>query len=111
MTFKFLDIPWDKIVEALKTENIIKQLSETDPVAFFKDPHNLVPAIIVGMLLFFLKFSRTLIFLLGSLVFWYACVHQLPQNGELRLHDIASFGSTCALVLGIWIYFFFIREE
>ncbi len=111
MTFKIFNIQWDQLVEAIRSENIIRQLSNTDPVGIFSDPHYLIPAAIIGLALFFLKFRKTLVFLLGCLVFWYACVHQLPKNGELKLHDIASFGTTCVLVLGTWIYFFFIRED
>jgi len=111
MTFKLLNIQWDSLLEMLKSENIIKQVSSIDPVQMMSDPHFLIPAIIVALALFALKFRKTLVFLLGCIVFWYACVHMLPKNGELRLHNIASFGTTCVAVLGTWIYFFFIREE
>ncbi len=111
MDFKLPNIPWDQVLEALKSENIIKKMSSIDPLALFSDPHYLIPALIIALALFFLKFRKTLVFLLGCMVFWYACVHQLPQNGELRLHDIAAFGTTTVAVLGVWIYFFFIRAE
>ncbi len=111
MSFRIFDIQWDQLIEAIKSENIIKQLSGTDPVEVLADPHYLIPMLIICLILFFLKFRKTLVFLLGCLVFWYACVHQLPKNGELKLHDIASFGTTCVMVLGTWIYFFFIRED
>ena len=111
MDFKLINIPWDRVIEALKSENIINTLTSTDPLILFSDIHYLLPALGIALFLFFFNFRKTLVFILGCLVFWYACVHELPQNGELQLHDVATFGTTTVAILGVWIYFFFIRAE
>ncbi len=110
MTFKLMNIEWESVLEMLKSENIIKHISSIDPLQLITDPHYLVPALVIAILLFVLRCKKTLVFILGCMVFWYACVHMLPKNGEIELHNIASFGTTCVIVLGTWIYFFFIRE-
>ncbi len=110
MNFNMPNIQWESVIEALRSENIIKHLSGTDPLRLLSDPHYLIPFILIIAALFFFRFSKTLVFILGCMVFWYACVHQLPKNGELQLHNIAEFGITSVAVLGTWIYFFFIRE-
>ncbi len=110
MTFNLPNIQWEYVIEALKSENIIKHLSATDPLQLLSDPHYLIPFILIVAALLFFRFSKTLVFILGCMVFWYACVHQLTKHEEIQLHNIAEFGITSMVVLGTWIYFFFIRE-
>lgn len=107
----FDNIDWNGIAEAMKTENIMKYASSTDPLSIIKNPYFWVPGLIFCLLLFLLKFRRTLSFFIGAVVLWNACYYLLPKNGKLELHDIGVFGSVFIGVLGFWIYMFLLRSE
>ncbi len=107
----FVDIDWDAIAEALRTENLIKYFSTTDPMAILGDPRFWVSALLICIVLYFLKFRKVLSFLVGAVILWSACFYILPKNGKLELRDIAVFGSVFVSVLGFWIYMFLLRSD
>ena len=107
----FEKIDWNVIAEVLKTENLIKYASATDPLTVLKNPYFWVPAVLFCSALFFLKFRRTLSFFIGAVILWTASFYMLPKNGKLELHDIAVFGSVFVGVFGFWIYMFLLRSD
>ncbi len=107
----FDNIDWNAVAEALKTENLIKYASATDPLTILKNPYFWVPALLTCVLLFFLKFRRTLSLFIGAVVLWTSCFYLLPRNGDLELHDIGVFGSVFVGVFGFWIYMFLLRSD
>ena len=106
-----INIFLDQVLETLKTENILKAFSGLDPLSFLKDPYYLGGFIVVSLILFFLKFRKTLVFFFGLLVFWYAFFYFLPKEETLKLNDLFTFGLTCFGVIATWIYYFFIKGD
>jgi hypothetical protein len=103
---------WVKIIEKLKTENIISYLSDFDLISLARNPYVIVPAILVMCLLIFFKFVRTLAVLVGTVAIWWAVIYSFPEkNQELVVFDIAILVITCFLVAACWIYIFFIRSD
>ncbi len=107
----FGNIDWNAIAEGLKTENLIKYVSSTDPLTVIGNPHFWVPALLVCIALYFFKFRKILSFIVGAAVLWTACFYILPKDGKLELHDIAVFGSVFVTVFGFWIYMFLLRSD
>ncbi len=110
-TVMFDNIDWHAVAEALKTENLIKFASSTDPVNILKNPYFWGPAAIICIALFFMKFRKTLSVFIGSVILWVACFYLLPRNGELELHHIGAFGGIFVGVFGFWIYMFLLRSD
>jgi hypothetical protein len=105
-------IDWAEIIEKLKTENIISYVSSFDLIDLAGNPYVIVPAVLVLCLLVFFKFVRTLAVLVGTVAIFFALSYSLPKdNQELNLGDIGVLGVTCFLVVGCWIYIFFIRSD
>lgn len=107
----FEKIDWNVIAEALKTENLMKYSSSVDPLTVLRNPYFWIPAVILCLFLFFLKFRKTLSVFMGGVILWTACFYMLPKNGQFELHDIAVFGSVFVGVLGFWIYMFLLRSD
>ena len=106
-----LNIFIEQVFGALKTEKIFDFLSGLDPLKFFKDPYYLAGFIAIGLVLFLLRYRKTLVFLGGLLAFWYASFHFLPKGEELKLDDLLTFGITCFGIMATWIYHFFIKGD
>jgi hypothetical protein len=103
---------WVKIIEKLKTENIISYLSDFDLISLARNPYVIVLAIFVMCLLIFFKFVRTLAVLVGTIAIWWAVIYSFPEkNQDLVVFDIAILVIICFLVAACWIYIFFIRSD
>ena len=102
---------WEKLLEKVRTENIVQFMTGKDPVEVFKDPYFAGGAIVLCLLLYFFHFRKTLVLLLGLVALWYDFVHFMPKSEIFTLHELFSFTSICVAVLGIWIYFFLIRGD
>ncbi|NIA08588.1 MAG: hypothetical protein GWP10_02145 [Nitrospiraceae bacterium] len=102
---------WAAIFEKLKTANIISHLAGLDPQDLVRNPHILIPAILLLGLLIFFKFFRTVAVLVGSVALWWAIVYTFPKGNEIEVKNICIFGAVCLGVAIYWIYVFIIKGD
>jgi hypothetical protein len=106
----FRNIDWNAVAESLKTENIIKGVSNIDPAEFFSDPFVIVSCIVAIGVMFFFKLEKTFAFVAGVIVLWIGIRYALPKTEVIQLADIGSFAAIFTGVIGFWIYMFFIKD-
>lgn len=106
----FRNIDWNAVAENLKTENLIKGISNVDPVDFFSDPFVIIASIIAVAVMFFFKLEKTFAFVAGVIVLWIGIRYTLPKSEIVSISDVGLFATVFTGVVAFWIYMFFIKD-
>ncbi len=106
-----LNIYWQKVLEALRTENMIEFFTNRDPVALATDPWVIVPAVAVIVGLYCTKFKKFAAVLIGLCVMWVGFYYGIPEEGApIDLKTVVTLGGTFVGVGAYWIYVFLIQD-
>jgi len=99
------------ILSNLTTENIIKKFSFLNPHVFITDWRLMGLFVVIVVFLLSFRMIKTLTFLLGSIILWIIGYYYLPKiETGIELGNIIIVIISSLLVVGMWIYVFFIRE-
>ena len=105
-------LDWAGLLQALKTENVVRYLSGLDPKEFLTRPFSLAVELAALILFLFFRMVRTLAVTVGIIAIWCAIVYTLPHAPaqEISLRALAQFLGILLAVVVVWVYVFFIRE-
>ncbi len=108
-----MQIDWELVAEMAKTQNIVKYLSNLDPISFLLAPTSILVEVIAVCIMLFFGMVRTMAVIAGIIAIWCAIAYTLPDTTAetLSLSDLANFLAICMAVVVVWIYVFFVRNN
>jgi len=95
----------------LTTDKIIDKFSFLNPHVFVTDWRLMTIFCLIVFFLLSMRMVKTITFLLGSIVLWIVGYYYLPKiETGIQLTNMVIVIVTSIIVVGVWIYVFFIRE-
>jgi len=95
----------------LTTQKIVDTLNFLNPHVFITDWRLMAIFSLIIIFLLSMRMVKTITFLLGSIVLWIVGYYYLPKiETGIELTNMVIIIVTSIIVVGVWIYVFFIRE-
>ena len=99
------------ILSHLTTQKIVDTFNFLNPHVFITDWRLMAIFCLVVIFLLSMRMVKTITFLLGSIVLWIVGYYYLPKiETGIELTNMIVVIVTSIIVVGVWIYVFFIRE-